>query len=59
MRNLMKTELYKLKKDMTVWIISLVLVCCAGMRQNGKNWMRLNKGLRNCQTSSKGCMRTA
>ena len=31
MRNLMKTELYKLKKDMTVWVISLVLVCCAGI----------------------------
>lgn len=31
MRNLMKTELYKFKKDMTVWIISLVLVCCAGI----------------------------
>ncbi len=31
MRNLMKAELYKLKKDMTVWIISLVLVCCAGI----------------------------
>ena len=30
MRNLMKTELYKLKKDMTVWVIALVLVCCAG-----------------------------
>ena len=29
MRNLMKAELYKLKKDMTVWVISLVLVCCA------------------------------
>ena len=31
MRNLMKAELYKLKKDMTVWVISLVLVCCAGI----------------------------
>ena len=31
MRNLMKTELYKFKKDMTVWVISLVLVCCAGI----------------------------
>ncbi|MCM1192552.1 MAG: hypothetical protein NC389_08985 [Acetatifactor muris] len=31
MRNLMKTELYKLKKDMTVWVITLVLVCCAGI----------------------------
>ncbi len=27
----MKAELYKLKKDMTVWIISLVLICCAGI----------------------------
>ena len=31
MRNLMKAELYKLKKDMAVWAISLVLVCCAGI----------------------------
>ncbi len=31
MRNLMKAELYKLKKDMTAWVISLVLVCCAGI----------------------------
>ena len=31
MRNLMKVELYKLKKDMAVWVISLVLVCCAGI----------------------------
>ena len=31
MRNLMKAELYKFKKDMTVWVISLVLVCCAGI----------------------------
>ena len=31
MRNLMKAELYKLKKDMAVWVISLVLVCCAGI----------------------------
>lgn len=31
MRNLMKAELYKLKKDMIVWVISLVLVCCAGI----------------------------
>ena len=31
MGNLMKAELYKLKKDITVWAISLVLVCCAGI----------------------------
>ena len=31
MRNLVKSELYKLKKDMTVWVIALVLVCCAGI----------------------------
>lgn len=31
MRNLIKAELFKLKKDMTVWVISLVLVCCAGI----------------------------
>ena len=31
MRNLMKAELYKLKKDITVWAIFLVLVCCAGI----------------------------
>ena len=31
MRNLMKAELCKLKKDMAVWVISLVLVCCAGI----------------------------
>ena len=31
MRNLMKAELYKLKKDMAVWVISLVLVCCASI----------------------------
>ncbi len=31
MRNLIKAELYKLKKDIAVWVISLVLVCCAGI----------------------------
>ncbi len=31
MRNLMKAELYKLKKDIGVWVIVLVLVCCAGI----------------------------
>ena len=28
---LMKAELYKLKKDITIWIISLILICCAGI----------------------------
>lgn len=28
---LLRAELYKFKKDITVWIISLLLVCCAGI----------------------------
>ncbi len=28
---LMKAELYKLKKDIPIWIISLILICCAGI----------------------------
>lgn len=28
---LMKAELYKLKKDIPIWIISLTLICCAGV----------------------------
>ncbi|MDE5748042.1 MAG: hypothetical protein K2I21_10745, partial [Acetatifactor sp.] len=31
MWNLMKAELYKFKKDIAVWVIALVLVCCAGI----------------------------
>lgn len=28
---LMKAELYKFKRDISVWIISLTLICCAGI----------------------------
>lgn len=28
---LMKAELYKFKKDISVWIISFILICCAGI----------------------------
>ena len=31
MMYLMKAELYKLKKDISVWIISFILICCAGI----------------------------
>lgn len=31
MKYLMKAELYKFKKDISVWIISFILICCAGI----------------------------
>ena len=31
MWNLMKAELYKFKNDIAVWVIALVLICCAGI----------------------------
>lgn len=31
MMYLMKAELYKFKKDISVWIISLILICCASI----------------------------
>ena len=31
MMNLMKAELYKFKKDISVWIISFILICCASI----------------------------
>mgnify|MGYP006865368300 FL=1 len=31
MMYLMKAELYKFKKDISVWIISFILICCAGI----------------------------
>lgn len=31
MMNLMKAELYKFKKDISVWIISFILICCTSI----------------------------